>query len=200
MSAPKHPVTEFAFLNLVPPTTLETPELISGFRVGAPAQSSWSGYLIHFFYSTRDSKAESDSSSSLTTIYLISGWESAEAHRKWIVSRENQEIMKSFGDAGLITVGGLAHLDIDFTKLSFEECAAIVWRKRDRRDGGDNGAFDAGLDSGLGQERARKLWSYSGRVVDEGAIDEYQLTGYSEGKLEEFGEGHTVIRKWNLDN
>lgn len=200
MSASEHSVTEFAFLNLVLPTTLETPKLVLGFLDAAVAQPSWSGYPLHLFYSTKES-----SDAPATTIYIISGWASVPAHYEWIASPKNQELLKFFGDEGLMTVGGVAHLDIDFEKLSFEECAAIVWRKLEvNRDSGDSIASDVGEskgESGLSPElmpktNARVLWSHRGRAVDEGVKDEYELTAYTEGELGEFGEGFTVIRKW----
>jgi hypothetical protein len=201
MSTSDYPVTEFAFLNLVPPTSLETPKLVSGFLTAASAQSSWSGHPLYFFYADK----RSEEGNTTTTVYLISGWASVQAHYEWIASPENQELLRFFGDAGLMNVGGLAHLDIDFTKLSFEKCGAIVCRRLARKDGVDNHEADVGkgLRGSLGPDAglmAEVLWSYRGRAVDEGATDEYELVGYSEGQLEEFGEGYTVIRKcqWDL--
>jgi heme-degrading monooxygenase HmoA len=134
MSALEHPVTEFAFLNILPPTTLDTPKLATGFLREVVAQSSWSGYQLQFFHSTQESNGAAK-----TILYILSGWASVQAHNEWIASSESQELLKYFGDAGMMSVGGLAHLDIDFTKLSFEQCAAIVWRKM---DGGDVSGSD----------------------------------------------------------
>lgn len=161
MSNPQYPITELAFLNLIPPTTLQTPKLIADFLSASQAQSSWSGYPLYFFFSHKNAKglkaegsneaATSGTPALTTTIYLISGWTSVQAHNEWIASPKNQELLKFFGDAGMMEVGGLAHLDIDFTKLSFEECSAIAWRKRtikgtsdaDGKSGGGNGGGDS---------------------------------------------------------
>ncbi|KAJ3568298.1 hypothetical protein NP233_g5806 [Leucocoprinus birnbaumii] len=198
----EHPITEFAFLNLVPPTTLETPRFVAGLREGSVAQAAWSGYPFHVFSSTK----QSDDGSENIAIYIIAGWASVAAHYEWIRSPKNQEIMGFFRDAGLMSLGGLAHLDIDFTKLSFEECAAIAWRKLGgsnlSRDDGDS---HASSDRGEGEEsgsvsegKARVLWSHRGRALDEGATDEYEFVAYSEGELGELSEEFTVIRKWVL--
>lgn len=66
-------------------------------------------------------------------------------------------------------------------------------------DGKDQGASEVKPEPAalVPKDMARVLWSYRGRAVDEGSKDEYELTGYSEGELREFGEGYTVIRKWN---
>lgn len=222
MSTSQHPVTEFAFLNLIPPTTVQTPQLISGFLEGVTAQSAWSGYPLHLFIHRRPTQPSETAPNELentpvttTAVYIISGWASVQAHNEWIASPKNQEIMRFFGDANMMSVGGLAHLDIDFTKLSFGECSTIVWRKRDASHDWEtsrppvlketpaaiaqNIVDDQDRKEPGGRPKVRVLWSYRGWAVDDGVEDEYELTGYSDGELQEFGEGYTVIRKWDIE-
>ncbi|KAF9447590.1 hypothetical protein P691DRAFT_802172 [Macrolepiota fuliginosa MF-IS2] len=210
MSNPFHSVTEFAFLNLIPPTTLQNRKLIEGFLNAAEAQSSWSGYPLHFFFSSNNPRPHEEASPSgdrntgevpvSTMIYIVSGWASAQAHNEWIASPKNQEILKFFGDAGMMSVGGVVHLDINFAGLSFEECDAVVWRKIGSGGGGVSQAVQevGSGDDGSAQD-ARLLWSHRGRAVDDGVEDEYELCAYSEGGLRDSGEGYTVMCKWKLE-
>ncbi|EKM82353.1 hypothetical protein AGABI1DRAFT_124830 [Agaricus bisporus var. burnettii JB137-S8] len=204
MSSSHHPVTEFACLQLTPPTTLQHPQLILGLLAGTKAQHAWSGYPPNLFihqFREEPSASKDFSDKTSTSIYIISGWASVEAHNEWIASPKNQEIMRSFGNSNLLRLGGLAHLDIDFTKLSFEECSHILWRKRsvsDTLSWEDTTGRNVGNDnSESGSERkvkGRVIWSYRGRPVDESVEDEYELVGFSEGGLPESERLNVDIR------
>ncbi|KAF7778454.1 hypothetical protein Agabi119p4_2799 [Agaricus bisporus var. burnettii] len=203
MSSSHHPLTEFAFLQLNPPTTLQHPQLISGLLAGTKARDAWTSYPVHLFiHQSREGEhnALKDSADTTTTsIYVISGWASVEAHMQFIASPENQEIMHSFGEANLLSFGGLAHLDIDFTKLSFEECSHIIWRKRGVNDAvswEDTIGQDIKNDDKL---KARRIWSYRGRAVNEGVEDEYEIVGFSDGELPEVGGEYKILRKWDVE-
>jgi hypothetical protein len=205
MSTSHHPLTEFAFLHLTPPTTLQNPQLISGLLAGTKAQPAWSGYPLHLFIHQSqegEPSTSEDSPNNATSIYIISGWTSFEVHNKWIASPENQELMRSFGDANLLSVGGLAHLDIDFTKLTFEECSQIIWRKRSISDAvswDDYSGQDEGQSGLEGRLKARVIWSYRGRAVDKGVEGEYELVGFSDGVLPELNEDFITLHKWNIE-
>ncbi|XP_006457790.1 hypothetical protein AGABI2DRAFT_114826 [Agaricus bisporus var. bisporus H97] len=206
MTSSHHPLTEFAFLKLTPPTTLQHPQLISGLLAGIKAQHAWSVYPVHLFiHQSREGEpsALKDSSNTKTTsIYIMAGWASLEAHEKLMASPESKEIMRSFGEANLLSLGGLAHLDIDFTKLSFGECSHIIWRKRGVNDAvswEDTIGQDIDKSGSEGKLKARRIWSYRGRAIDEGVEDEYELIGFSDGELPEVGEEYKILRKWDIE-
>jgi hypothetical protein len=201
MSTPNHPITEFAFLHLVPPTTLQTPELTSRVLEATIAQPTWSGYPLHLFFHQSPSD-EPNASDKKTSMYIISGWESVEAHYKWIASQQNQELMSFFRDASLLRFGGLAHLDIDFTKLDFKKCSQIIWRKRGANDAGswdDASSWGKGQSGLEGGKEARVLWSRRGRALDKDVEDEYELVGFSDGVLPVVKPDYTVLQRWSIE-
>ncbi|EKM82352.1 hypothetical protein AGABI1DRAFT_124829 [Agaricus bisporus var. burnettii JB137-S8] len=116
----------------------------------------------------------------------MAGWASVEAHEKLMASPESKEIMRSFREANLLGLGGLAHLDIDFTKLSFAD-----WE--------DTTGHDIDKSGSEGKLKARRIWSYRGRAVNEGVEDEYELLGFSDGELPEVGEEYKILRKWDIE-
>ncbi|KAF9267843.1 hypothetical protein L218DRAFT_854539, partial [Marasmius fiardii PR-910] len=113
------PITEFAILKLNTPITSEG-------RLGMllkrlqTSQSSWSSYpilLYSDYLSINTSKPSTSTSDS--TVYLISGWESVEAHQKWIESDENQELLRLFGEEFGVEIRGFWHLSLDFEEFQW---------------------------------------------------------------------------------
>lgn len=76
------PVTEFSTFELVPPHTLDTPPLLKILLRLCMRQAAHSSYPLTFY-------ADVTSSS---TIYLVSGWRSVQAHQRWLASDENREL------------------------------------------------------------------------------------------------------------
>jgi len=95
-------ITEFATLVVKPPHALDTPVLIEGLREAAKRQAAWSGFPLRFFCDET------------SRIYLISGWESVDAHNEWIRSAENQGLLVLLGD--YLEVEGLVHVDVELNE------------------------------------------------------------------------------------
>ncbi|KAG7089487.1 hypothetical protein E1B28_011167 [Marasmius oreades] len=100
------PITEFATFQIN--TAITSDPLPTLFKRVQESQSSWSSYPVLFY-------SDVTRSSSSSTIYLISGWESVAAHQKWIESAENQELLKLFKPYLQIT--GFSHLTLDFNEF-----------------------------------------------------------------------------------
>ncbi|KAK7463536.1 hypothetical protein VKT23_006884 [Stygiomarasmius scandens] len=95
------PITELAILKLNPPNTLTTSPIPEHFALLQTRQSAWSSYPLRFYYNIANP----------SLIYLLSGWDSVDAHGEWIKSDGNQELLKLLGP--YLTVEQLAHLDMD---------------------------------------------------------------------------------------
>ncbi|KAI0780516.1 hypothetical protein BD413DRAFT_497711 [Trametes elegans] len=91
------PVTEIATLRLIHPHTWDSTEIRSFFSDVAQQQAAWSGYALHYFHDMSDEHV----------VYILTGWESVEAHYEWIRSEQNQMLLER--GRGLIEVVGLKH-------------------------------------------------------------------------------------------
>lgn len=92
------PVTELATLQLKPGK--EWADILPHIRDVSREQSSWSGYPLYFF----------DDAHTAGLIYLLSGWESVEAHERWIASPMNQSLVQALEPH--LDILGLQHLTI----------------------------------------------------------------------------------------
>ncbi|OBZ65762.1 hypothetical protein A0H81_14280 [Grifola frondosa] len=109
-------ITELATLEIVSPFSWDSPEIQSFFRAASESQSAWSGYPLFFFQDKCVVKE----------IYLLSGWESVEAHMDWIASPRNKELLLLKLGEGLFHVASLVHMNIDFSKIP-RDTTYIVW-------------------------------------------------------------------------
>lgn len=100
-------VTELATLAIKPPHAVDTPALIEGLREVAKKQAAWSGFPLHFFYD------------GASRIYLISGWESVEAHNEWIRSEVNQGLLVMLDE--YLGVEDFMHLDVELDEKFLEQ-------------------------------------------------------------------------------
>ncbi|KAK1231587.1 hypothetical protein PQX77_005322 [Marasmius sp. AFHP31] len=169
-------VTEFATLALNTPITSDP--LPSLFTRLQSSQSSWSNYPV-LLYSNIHSPSE--------TIYLASGWESVEAHQKWIDSEENQELLKLLGPYMEIT--GFSHLTLHFEEFQRgRECAR-------NGNGGEEGLLVVstnGQDAGLGEP----LWTGQGNDLEDDKRPLFRFAFYKQEKEGEFeGNEHTFAMK-----
>ncbi|KAH8813829.1 hypothetical protein DL96DRAFT_1505161 [Flagelloscypha sp. PMI_526] len=96
------PVTELATFTLKPSVLPNDPILLNILDSASVQQSKWSGIPLLFFQDGQ------------TRIYLLSGWQSVEAHYEWIATDENKKLMEQL--TPLIENVELVHLDIDFEK------------------------------------------------------------------------------------
>lgn len=99
-------ITEFASLELLP---LEKPDPLRAklFERLASWQAGRSGCQLLFFTdATNPAK-----------IYLITGWRDVEAHKQWIASDQNQELLFKFTNKQFLKVNGMVHIDMDFDKV-----------------------------------------------------------------------------------
>ncbi|KAJ3514204.1 hypothetical protein NLJ89_g2504 [Agrocybe chaxingu] len=149
------PITEFATLRIKEPYTLQDEDLHGHFRTLSKWQAEWSSFPLTFYTNVDDH----------SLIYLISGWESVEAHMKWIASERNQELLRIFDS--FISIAAFAHIDIDFTEIP-EGTQVLALRK------GEPG--DIGAEEGLGPH----MWTDGGRDLEESSHDMYRIWAYGE--------------------
>ena len=171
------PVTEFAILRLKEPFTIENEALRANFQSVAERQAEWSGYPLTFYYNFQDP----------SLFYVVSGWEDSEAHRKWIASDTNQQFLHIFGP--ILTVDGLAHIDIDFNQIPSNTSELLV---RKETGGGEGTGFVQESDDGR-----QPSWRGHGVDVDN-TNDFYYLEAYDDFKepvMSKAGEGTHVLKR-----
>ncbi|TFK46653.1 hypothetical protein OE88DRAFT_879815 [Heliocybe sulcata] len=138
-------VTEFAVLQLKPPHTWESPKSRTFFCTLAERQSAWSGHDLKFFQKADD----------YAQIILISGWKCIAAHREWIESEGNQELLRIATSEALLDVLSLVHLDIDFGQIPGE----VKFLEIEKYE--NDGIRGAKESSG-----PQKLWKVAGRDLE----------------------------------
>ncbi|KAL0577136.1 hypothetical protein V5O48_004850 [Marasmius crinis-equi] len=170
-------VTEFATLQLNTSITSEGP-LPSLFTRLQSSQSSWSHYPVLLY---------SDVSAQPTApaIHLISGWESVEAHQKWIESAENQELLRLLGPYMNIT--GFSHLTLNFEEFQ---------RGRECADDPE-GLLVVNKDGQLNERLGEPLWTGQGNDLEDDSRPLFRLAFYKgEKELEFEGNGRNFGMKF----
>ncbi|KAI0636567.1 hypothetical protein C8Q77DRAFT_511144 [Trametes polyzona] len=94
------PVTEIATLKLLRPW--DAAETQGFFAAVSAQQAAWSGCPLHYFRQTATSPDPST-----TVVYILTGWESVDAHGEWIRSEQNRRLLER--GKGLVEVVGLEH-------------------------------------------------------------------------------------------
>lgn len=176
------PITELAILSLSHPYTTLTPNLKQTFLIATAAQAVWSSYPVYLFSDSHPSNPGDGQGAS--AVYLVSGWESVDAHYEWIKSGENQRWMKELGQwLGEVQ---LRHLDFAFDKEGLDvEC--VVYRHRKLRE-----------ERGEAEEKAEGVgWSAIGKDLEDLESGYHQLTAYPDANalaaMEAPAEGETRV-------
>ena len=100
-------ITEFASLELLP---LEKPDPLVAklFERLASWQAGWSGCQLLFFTDVTNP----------AKIYLLTGWRNVEAHKQWIASDQNQELLFKFTiSKQFLKINGMVHIDMNFDEV-----------------------------------------------------------------------------------
>ncbi|TEB39647.1 hypothetical protein FA13DRAFT_1723875 [Coprinellus micaceus] len=179
------PITELAILSLSHPHTTLTPNLKETFLQATAAQAAWSSYPVYLFSESGPDPGDGQGAS---TVYLVSGWDSVDAHYEWIKSEENQRWMKELGQwLGEVQ---LRHLDFAFEKEGLDVACVVV----EERVEAEEKAEGAG-------------WSAVGKDLEDLESGYHQLTAYPDANalaaLEEPAEGETRVvlkRIWSSDS
>ncbi|KAJ3540390.1 hypothetical protein NM688_g6231 [Phlebia brevispora] len=160
-------ITELATLEIIPPSSASSSNLMSFLREASTRQGARSGYPVLFFQDAQ----------SPTTLYLISGWQSISAHEAWIASEENQTLLRNMSQ--LLRVKGLVHIAINF-----QEMPTDTWKLTSIFDpSGPHASFPAPDVNGRARlRRGTCVWGASGGVVD--GKGSYAIIAYAGGPKE----------------
>ncbi|KAF8646938.1 hypothetical protein AX16_007030 [Volvariella volvacea WC 439] len=107
------PVLELATLQLFEPHHFYSETVHKHFRTLSQWQAEWSGYPLTFYTSNLD-----DATGEITdptTVFLISGWKSVDAHNEWIKSEGNQELLRLL--LPFLSIKDFVHLAVDFDDI-----------------------------------------------------------------------------------
>ncbi|KAF9557128.1 hypothetical protein CPC08DRAFT_619989, partial [Agrocybe pediades] len=91
------PVTEFAVLKIKEPYTAQSEILQAKLRVLDQRQGEASSYPLTYYTDDKDS----------SILYVVTGWDSAESHLKWVRDDSNQDFFATF--APLVSVEHSVH-------------------------------------------------------------------------------------------
>ncbi|TFK90286.1 hypothetical protein K466DRAFT_583877 [Polyporus arcularius HHB13444] len=149
-------VTEFATLRLASSHTWESPDVQAFFQTLAVQQAEWSGYPLHFFEDTSDTRI----------IYLITGWTSVPAHYEWIASEQNQVLLEKA--KGLIEVVALEHAELD---SEVADGKYAVWKQWEAQEGENYEAKGIGRVLEEGSGMVNSLESYVDKTAAVGASE-----------------------------
>lgn len=162
------PITELAILQLLPPYEFHSPHILQLFRTVSTRQSAFSKFSLYYFADVADK----------SIIYLISGWDDVDSHKKWIASDENQELLRLA--APYLKVPRLFHLDIDFTGPVVQNATIVVVRKCVEKLG-DKVEYVQGTPS----------WTWAGADLESGSeATKYEVSAYEIGIVEETARGN----------
>ncbi|KZT38270.1 hypothetical protein SISSUDRAFT_1047212 [Sistotremastrum suecicum HHB10207 ss-3] len=134
-------------------------QLLAQLKSGGAAQAQWSNYPVYFF-----SDVEQPS-----TIYLVGGWDSVDAHEEWIVSSKNQKIMA--GLIPLLDVKDLSHIQGDVSIVSPDTQLLVIKRQK------TNENTDRGVDHVVAWNTREVSWMMEGLSADHDNGDLFFLSG-----------------------
>jgi len=117
------PVTEFATLKLNSTYhdangNITSSQFLEHLSRLSALQSGYSHYPLHFFISSTASSTslnEVPQTRPEVRIYLLSKWDSVDAHKIWIASDSNQEMLRVLGqgECPFLDIVDMVHLDMD---------------------------------------------------------------------------------------
>ena len=151
-------VTEFASLELLPLEKLD-PLLAELFEKLASWQAGWSGYQLLFFTDVNNP----------AKIYLVTGWKDVEAHKEWIASDQNQELLFKYTiNKQYLKIIGMVHIDMDFDEVPRDEKRFVCERFRSWAEVDENKLTEKGavLDSQVEWVGAGKVLPDPPETVD----------------------------------
>jgi len=165
------PVTEFATLKFKEPFTIDHPPIRQGFQTLFVQQAEWSGYPLTLYINTQNEQL----------VYLVSGWESVEAHNKWIASQANKDLLAFFEP--FITIDDFAHVAIDFAQFptNAEVLTCRKYSVGDQHHGlGDEGGPSKNQEEiwaaeGKGEEKPTDIYRFAVLKAPQSNLDDLGL-------------------------
>ena len=169
----KMAITELALLPLKDASLpLTSPLLYPHFKTLAEQQRAHSGYKLHFFQSVTNPGL----------VILLSGWESVEAHNKWIAGEQNQALLKVFSPVLDIEGIMMVHLGIEPDK-GWDGIEYLMYQRV-----GHGESYEAIQDGDI-------VWESVGQDVEGKTKDLFILKGYKSREVDNEDERIIVAKR-----
>lgn len=147
-------ITEFASLELLPLEKLD-PLLAELFEKLASWQAGWSGYQLLFFTDVNNP----------AKIYLVTGWKDVEAHKEWIASDQNQELLFKYTiNKQYLKINGMVHIDMDFDEVPRDGKRFVCERFRSWAEVDENKLTEKGAEEKKVLD-SQVVWVGAGKVL-----------------------------------